>query len=59
MEGEGGAAEGAEANVVFQTVQEDFVDLLCDLLPPVIEGVLIHRQPKALAKEKYRSNFRQ
>ena len=50
MEGEGGAAEGAEANVVFQTVQEDFVDLLCDLLPPVIEGVLIHRAAKGFGK---------
>ena len=49
-EGEGGAAEGAEANVVFQTVQEDFVDLLCDLLPPVIEGVLIHRAAKGFGK---------
>lgn len=48
--GEGGAAEGAEANVVFQTVQEDFVDLLCDLLPPVIEGVLIHRAAKGFGK---------
>ena len=50
MEGEGGAAEGAEANVVFQTVQEDFVDLLCDLLPPVIEGVLIHRAAQGFGK---------
>ncbi len=49
----------AQKRMLFFKRQEDFVDLLCDLLPPVIEGVLIHRQPKALAKEKYRSNFRQ
>lgn len=52
VQGQGLPAQGTEADVVLQPVQQDLVDLLRHVLPLVIQRVLVHRAAKGLGKRK-------
>ena len=52
VQGQGLPAQGTEADVVLQPVQQDLVDLLRHVLPLVIQRVLVHRAPKGLGERK-------
>ena len=52
VQGQGLSAQGTEADVVLQPVQQDLVDLLRHVLPLVIQRVLVHRAPKGLGERK-------